>query len=579
MAVETLPFVQVNLPKGDNGSGVEAGGKARASDAAPGRFEGLMAEYSQEGVAAPQAAEPQQKGQVVFEGKAITLPQQVLDLMEGEEMPNTIDKILDALMGKAQGLLDKIADALGEKGTKKLSALLEEARTSLKSGKSGKMSGIASALEKVAKSLENLASDIEANPEAAESLEDKFASIMNGIGENAEDENETGTGDVKGADVSPKSPRTDGEVKGPNEKKKDLREPDFAEIEERGGDTGKAASLAAQAAADGGAVPIPDAARPQQGQQGEGQIEEELGLPTDQEPDPHQVAFLTNRPTPRQGQKTNPAMEPARGDAAQPQEETAATGDKRPQSVNAGERVTETSREDSSSARQGNDGNGSRENDSPGARTDDRNRVDASANNRRQPVRGADEETPTSNTNRTMPANTRTDFQSFFEGVLSSRRTGVNPAPMSLTYGTATMPERSEMLSNGVTNVVRFIRADGVQRANVVIEPPSLGRVSVELTSSTSGVEASIRVSNEQVRQLVQDQIAQLRMNLEQQGVQVTHFAVDVQQDNGGQGRDGSGQSDQRRRQGRRIGAIEEAEEPSEEFRVDLEQGLLHWVA
>ena len=58
------------------------------------------------------------------------------------------------------------------------------------------------------------------------------------------------------------------------------------------------------------------------------------------------------------------------------------------------------------------------------------------------------------------------------------------------------------------------------------------GRISVELTSSSSGVEASIKVASEQIRQLVQDQLTQLRMNLSEQGVQVAEFTVDVQQDN-----------------------------------------------
>ena len=95
----------------------------------------------------------------------------------------------------------------------------------------------------------------------------------------------------------------------------------------------------------------------------------------------------------------------------------------------------------------------------------------------------------------------------------------------------------------------------------------------MELASGTSGVEASIKVASEQVRQLVQDQLTQLRATLEQQGVQLAHFAVDVRQDEGrGQrdtGRDG-------RRNGRRV---EAAEDEPLEFRVDLEQGMFCWVA
>ena len=98
----------------------------------------------------------------------------------------------------------------------------------------------------------------------------------------------------------------------------------------------------------------------------------------------------------------------------------------------------------------------------------------------------------------------------------------------------------------------------------------------MELTSGTSGVEASIKVASEQIRQLVQDQLAQLRMNLADQGVQVADFTVDVQQDSQRDRRDS-----QEENNGRRvnvIGGVEE-EEDTEEFRVDLEEGLLYWVA
>jgi flagellar hook-length control protein FliK len=331
-----------------------------------------------------------------------------------------------------------------------------------------------------------------------------------------------------------------------------------------------AAQAAAGAAAESGASgPTGDTAKANDN----GGFELPDGMEKTNEPLSKQDMNMANRPELQQSQAQKGKFQAERPkmDAAgqRTEENTADTEGPR-----AEDNVTRAAQpgDNSNQSRGENGGDGS--NNNTGARTESRARADV----QRRPgeARASDDERiPTERTN---TANVRTDFQSFFEGVLSSRRTGTTPAPMSLSYGTAALPERSEMLSNGVTNVVRFVRADGLQRANIVIEPPSLGRVTVELTSSTSGVEASIRVSNEQVRQLVQDQISQLRMNLEQQGVQVTQFAVDVQQDNGGQGQ--NSEQDGQRRHGRRVGAIEEAEEtPVEEFRVDLEQGLLHWVA
>ncbi len=179
----------------------------------------------------------------------------------------------------------------------------------------------------------------------------------------------------------------------------------------------------------------------------------------------------------------------------------------------------------------------------------------------------------------TRRTESRNDFQSFFEGVLNSRR--ASPTSSSETAQPLSLREnfgftQSTTLRGGLVNVVRFIRADGVQKANVVIDPPALGRISVELTSSSSGVEASIKVSSEQIRQLVQDQLTQLRMNLSEQGVQVAEFTVDVQQDN----QQGSHSQNENQQDGQRnfIGGLEE-EDDTEDFRIDLEDGLLYWVA
>ena len=111
-----------------------------------------------------------------------------------------------------------------------------------------------------------------------------------------------------------------------------------------------------------------------------------------------------------------------------------------------------------------------------------------------------------------------------------------------------------------------------------MVDPPALGRISVELTSGTSGVEASIKVASEQIRQLVQDQLTELRMNLSQQGVQVAEFTVDVftgQQDSSGQ------QQNNPRQQERGVFDFigNDDDDDTEEFRVDLEEGLLWWVA
>lgn len=167
------------------------------------------------------------------------------------------------------------------------------------------------------------------------------------------------------------------------------------------------------------------------------------------------------------------------------------------------------------------------------------------------------------------------DFAAYFEGVLTSRRSTSKTSALPLNLRSNVNYTQSSGLRDGITNVVRFIRADGLRKASIIVDPPALGRISVELTTGTSGVEASIKVASEQIRQLVQDQLSQLRMNLSQQGVQVAEFTVDVQQDNSGhqnpQGKE------QEYRPANFFDSIDDDE--TEEFRIDLEDGLLYWVA
>ena len=182
-------------------------------------------------------------------------------------------------------------------------------------------------------------------------------------------------------------------------------------------------------------------------------------------------------------------------------------------------------------------------------------------------------QTERTNTHRTE---SHSSFQSFFEGVMTSRRTAGTPQPLNLraVYNL----NQSESLREGIVNVVRFIRSEGVHKANMIIDPPAIGRISVELTSSTSGIEASIKVASEQVRQLVQDQLTQLRMNLSQQGVQVAEFTVDVQQDNQRQNQNNNQQDNYNQGRAGAVRGLTADDEP-EEFRVDLQEGLLYWVA
>ena len=216
----------------------------------------------------------------------------------------------------------------------------------------------------------------------------------------------------------------------------------------------------------------------------------------------------------------------------------------------------------------------------PNAKNDSQNDIPEKSSPSSRRTAGNSEQTAERSTPRRTEAHN--DFQSFFDGITRTRRTSsrINTQPLSLrtgTYDSSGIQERGSTLRNGIVNVVRFIRSDGVHKANIVIDPPALGRITVEITSGTSGVEASVKVASEQIRQIVQDQITQLRDNLSQQGVQVSEFTVDIQQEFGGQGQNSGGQEQNQR--GSYDLTAQDADEDTENFRVDLEEGLLYWVA
>ena len=134
-------------------------------------------------------------------------------------------------------------------------------------------------------------------------------------------------------------------------------------------------------------------------------------------------------------------------------------------------------------------------------------------------------------------------------------------------------------LEDGMQHVVRFLRTEGRQAASIIVDPPALGRIEIELVTIAKGVEASIKVSSEQVRQLVQDHITVLRNHLEQQGVHLGEFIVDLRDNSKGSfGRNAFAENGNSRRRGFSVTEADGIEEEIPTFGVDLEHGLLSWV-
>jgi hypothetical protein len=174
-----------------------------------------------------------------------------------------------------------------------------------------------------------------------------------------------------------------------------------------------------------------------------------------------------------------------------------------------------------------------------------------------------------------------------FSGVLASAmraRPGAAKAesapqtPMMTLPGSTYSLNAESPLGDGMRSVLEFMRNDGINEARIVVEPPSLGRVDVSLQASGAGVEAVFKVDNESLKQILQQQLDILKTSLEAQGIHVSNLAVDIKNRDDQKGRPdlygGRGKA-------RRADGIDDADGENEPrlARIDLEKGLLHWVA
>ncbi len=118
----------------------------------------------------------------------------------------------------------------------------------------------------------------------------------------------------------------------------------------------------------------------------------------------------------------------------------------------------------------------------------------------------------------------------------------------------------------------------GRSQMTLQLNPPNLGMVSVKLQMQNNEVHAMIRTSNQEVNHVVQDNMAQLKSSLEQQGLRVNKLDVQTQlqddshlQDSQWQGMDDHNQARERLRQTGRMGKLRHVGEEGEELVQEMQ--------
>ena len=83
-------------------------------------------------------------------------------------------------------------------------------------------------------------------------------------------------------------------------------------------------------------------------------------------------------------------------------------------------------------------------------------------------------------------------------------------------------------MSRSIVTNARIMVRNGESRADIHVDPPTLGRMRLELVTENAKVTGRITVENREVRDLVQNSLPELRQQLAHNGLSVESFDVQV---------------------------------------------------
>ncbi len=89
-------------------------------------------------------------------------------------------------------------------------------------------------------------------------------------------------------------------------------------------------------------------------------------------------------------------------------------------------------------------------------------------------------------------------------------------------------PEFETGILNSVVRQARFMLQSGQSSAAITLDPPSLGKMRLEIVTENSKVTGKIMVESREVQDIIRNNMAELRQSLTQGGLQVESFDVQV---------------------------------------------------
>lgn len=151
-------------------------------------------------------------------------------------------------------------------------------------------------------------------------------------------------------------------------------------------------------------------------------------------------------------------------------------------------------------------------------------------------------------------------------------------APGNMT-GQAADVDRAAALSQGMARVIEVIKERDGHKGRMMLEPPELGSVKIELQSSRDQVQLHLVVESAQAREMIDQSLDMLRQSLARQGLTLAETTVDV--GGGGSSDQTAWETGQAQGTGGEPGTEGDENQVPEEVvaRLDIEKGLLNWIA
>lgn len=116
--------------------------------------------------------------------------------------------------------------------------------------------------------------------------------------------------------------------------------------------------------------------------------------------------------------------------------------------------------------------------------------------------------------------------------VRSTETRQVNELKIQKILGRNTTAEQYQAIRDGIANSVedniKMLVNDGGSKAVIQLKPPELGKIQVELVVRDNQVNARINTENIAVKEVILTQLEQLKSNIENAGIQVDSFDVEV---------------------------------------------------